>query len=352
MISDNINGTKNWNINESNSPSIATDTDGNVHVVWEDSTNLESCGSDSDIFYANYSLLNGQWSHAKVISDNINGTKNWNINESNKPSIAIDAYGNIHVVWQDSTNLEGCGTDSDIFYINYSIITGQWSDVEVISDNTNGTKNWNTGFSYTPSVTIDGDGNVHIVWEDYTNLEGCGTDMDIFYSSSLIFTSNAHESNLLLLKYFMDSNNEIKQRDLTWIIFLLIGLPVILIGSIFYSFTKRKKEKASIKPKETSAEASKQKKSIKAKKEVKLNLNKLNTSKPIVTMKELEELHKTESEMNIETQKIKCLVHRGSIVGTNIYICPNCQAFYCLKCVKALKKNNERCWACDYELQI
>ena len=123
------------------------------------------------------------WSHTKVISDNVNGTINWNTGNGGGSDIAVDGSENVHVVWYDYTNLEGSGTDADIFYANYSAATGQWSHAKVISDNLNGTINWNTGNSYNPTIAIDGSDNVHVTWFDDTNLEGCGIDTDIFYAN-------------------------------------------------------------------------------------------------------------------------------------------------------------------------
>ncbi|MFX1237804.1 MAG: NosD domain-containing protein [Promethearchaeota archaeon] len=66
---------------------------------------------------------------------------------------------------------------------------------------------------------------------------------------------------------------------------------------------------------------------------------------------EKEELEKTESELNIQEEEFKCLVHKG-IIRRNVYICPYCRAFYCRDCVKALLDKGEKCWAChnDFEL--
>ncbi len=38
-----------------------------------------------------------------------------------------------------------------------------------------------TGHSSSPTIALDGSGNVHIAWTDYTDYSGSGTDHDIFY---------------------------------------------------------------------------------------------------------------------------------------------------------------------------
>jgi len=135
--------------------------------------------------YAN--RMGASWSHAKVISDCMNGTNDWNTGSSNRPKIAIDKNtDNIHVVWDDDTNLtasEG-GLDREIMYANYRAATGQWSHAKVISDCMNGTDDWNTDESAKSSIAVDSQGNVHVVWQDDTDLipsEG-GTDPEIMYT--------------------------------------------------------------------------------------------------------------------------------------------------------------------------
>ena len=68
-----------------------------------------------------------------------------------------------------------------------------------------------------------------------------------------------------------------------------------------------------------------------------------------LTQAELEEIKKTESEMDIEKQKVTCIVHKGPIEG-NLYLCPHCKTFYCAKCAKTLKEKGEECWSCGKEL--
>jgi uncharacterized repeat protein (TIGR01451 family) len=82
----------------SESPRLAVDGVGTVHVVWRDGTP----GND-DIFYAKRSS-DGTWSSPQNIS-NTSGA-------SGGSQVAVDAIGTVHVVWSDETT----GT-SDIFYV-------------------------------------------------------------------------------------------------------------------------------------------------------------------------------------------------------------------------------------------
>jgi len=67
--------------------------------------------------------------------------------------------------------------------------------------------------------------------------------------------------------------------------------------------------------------------------------------------KTLEEIKKTWSEIDIQEKMDLCLVHKGRIKGLN-YICPKCQAKYCLKCATHLAKKEKRCWACNEPISI
>ncbi|MFW9877134.1 MAG: hypothetical protein ACFFG0_28930 [Candidatus Thorarchaeota archaeon] len=175
VISDGFGGTY-WNDGDSSWPSIATDNSGNIHVVWYDFT-YGPWGADAEIMYTNYSSSAG-WSNATVISDGFGGTY-WNDGGSYTPSIATDNSGNIHVVWYDDTD-GAWGVDPEIMYASYSSPAG-WSNATVISDGFGGTY-WNDGFCQLPSIAIDNSGNIHVVWEDWT-IGPWGDDGEIMYAS-------------------------------------------------------------------------------------------------------------------------------------------------------------------------
>ncbi|MHA1271286.1 MAG: hypothetical protein ACTSPY_15950 [Candidatus Helarchaeota archaeon] len=88
--------------------------------------------------------------------------------DSTEPAIATDMFGNIHVVWKDSTNYSGSGTDIDIFYKFWNSTTGIWSLPEVVSTESNST-------TYSPAIDVDQKGNVYVAWNEYVG------DYDIFY---------------------------------------------------------------------------------------------------------------------------------------------------------------------------
>ncbi|MFX0135834.1 MAG: hypothetical protein ACFFDN_19480, partial [Candidatus Hodarchaeota archaeon] len=90
------------------------------------------------------------------------------------PSIAIDNNGTMYVVWQDETDGEW-GTDIEIMYVNNN--GSGWSNATVISD----VYRWNDDISWNPSVAVDNNNYLHVVWGDDTNGEW-GTDREIMYS--------------------------------------------------------------------------------------------------------------------------------------------------------------------------
>ncbi len=68
----------------------------------------------------------------------------------------------------------------------------------------------------------------------------------------------------------------------------------------------------------------------------------------IKTLKEQRE-EITEGDILISKEQHFCLVHKGPIEGYS-YICPACGAYYCMKCVDAIKKTDDECWSCGASL--
>ncbi|TFF63699.1 MAG: hypothetical protein EU521_00640 [Promethearchaeota archaeon] len=57
----------------------------------------------------------------------------------------------------------------------------------------------------------------------------------------------------------------------------------------------------------------------------------------------------TEGDILISKEQHICLVHKGTIKGMS-YICPDCGAYYCVKCYNALKDAENECWSCGAPL--
>ena len=55
----------------------------------------------------------------------------------------------------------------------------------------------------------------------------------------------------------------------------------------------------------------------------------------------------TEEEVSVSKEKKICLVCKGKVARSNIYLCPECNTFYCEKCSNALSDLENMCWVCD-----
>jgi len=149
-------------------PSIAVDRSGNVHIAWYDYTDYGGSGTDIDIFYKRWNATTAAWTTTEVVSTE-------STDNSWFPTIAVDGSGNVYIAWDDHTNYSGSGTDSDIFYKRWNTTTATWTTTEVVSTETTGLE------PEGPTIAVDGSGNVHIAWNEYTNYVGSGKDWDIFY---------------------------------------------------------------------------------------------------------------------------------------------------------------------------
>ncbi len=161
-------------------PSIAVDSSGNVHVVWSDWTDYGGAGLKNDIFYKFWNVTSGTW------GGNFNATdvvSTESTESSYSPSIFVDSFNNLHVVWEDHTDYGMSGTDNDIFYKLRNAPSGIWSGTVNITDIIS---TESTGSSWNPSIVVDGSGNIHVTWDDMTNYNGSGIDRDIFYKKKTI----------------------------------------------------------------------------------------------------------------------------------------------------------------------
>jgi hypothetical protein len=140
------------NSGNSQYPDIAVDSQGTVYVVWQDDT-----VGGSGLLYSTLSAGDGNWSTPQSIS----GTSSI----SASPRIAVDQQGSLHVVWQDSI-----GGEPGIYWAVRSS-DGSWSTPQQIT----GT----SANSSAPDVAVDAQGNPHVVWEEEL-AEG---NTDIIYAT-------------------------------------------------------------------------------------------------------------------------------------------------------------------------
>ena len=99
-----------------------------------------------------------EWSAPVNISDNA-GT-------SLSPALAIDVTGTLHAVWYDNSfgNL-------DILYASRDVGGAGWAPPVNVSNT--------SGSSYWPAISVDGQGNVHVAWDDSSS------GRDILYTMKL-----------------------------------------------------------------------------------------------------------------------------------------------------------------------
>ncbi len=124
--------------------------------------------NDTDIYYKKWDKSTDTWSTPELVS-------NISTSYAVDPAVSADKYGNVYVVWDDRTNYLGCGSDNDIFYSKRNSITEKWSLTEVISSYSN---NW----TYDPTILVDDSGNIHIAFGEHMNYLSSGFDRDIFYT--------------------------------------------------------------------------------------------------------------------------------------------------------------------------
>jgi hypothetical protein len=169
--------TQSWSLTEvvsntttasADSPQIAVDSQGTVHVVWRDNTNYFKAGSDFDIIHSKRSFMTNEWSAKALVS--ISST-----DDSATPDVAVDPSDNVHIIWMDKTDdYISNGVDQDIFYRMWNATSGNWGSVELISSESN-------AGTYFPSIEADQFNNLHVVYSDESNIQGSGSDSDIIY---------------------------------------------------------------------------------------------------------------------------------------------------------------------------
>jgi hypothetical protein len=89
-----------------------------------------------------------------------------NADFSMTPQAAVDAAGNISVVWEDDT-----ANNSNILFSRSTDGGGTWSTPRNLSNS--------TGYSFNPRIAVDSNGGINVVWVDDTP-----GNQDVFFSRS------------------------------------------------------------------------------------------------------------------------------------------------------------------------
>ncbi|MFQ5910638.1 MAG: CARDB domain-containing protein [Thermoplasmata archaeon] len=153
-------------------PGFAVDMSGNVHVAFRD----RAPSLAHDIFYTRLNASSSNWNPIYQVND-----------DDMRPdyasflsSVTTDIFGNVYVVWfedGDQTYI-GSGQDADVFYRKFNATTGIWEPRVLLSDDPADTKD-----SFDGRMCSDPFGNLHIAWEDRSDVDGAGLNNygDIFY---------------------------------------------------------------------------------------------------------------------------------------------------------------------------
>jgi hypothetical protein len=142
-----------WTSGYSFSPAIATDSNNNIHVVWQDRT-----PGNYEIYYKKSTNGGTTWVGTNRLT--------WIPGNSEEPAIAADSSNNIHVAWYDDTFGK-----SEIFYKKSTNGGFTWAGTIRLT--------WNADRSHLPSITADSNDKIHIVWCDYSP-----GNWEIFYKKS------------------------------------------------------------------------------------------------------------------------------------------------------------------------
>ena len=179
-----LNLTNNMSVFTGWFPVTSADVDGD----FKDEIVYLSEDSEIICLKLNY-FLAWDWTMTEVVSTE-STADSWD------PVITMNGSGHVHVAWWDETNYSGSGEDDDIFYKRWNATIGTWPLTEVVSTES-------TSDSRHPTITVDGSGDLHIVWDDYTS----GTDWDIFYKRWNATTGNWTTTEVVSTESTSNSNN-------------------------------------------------------------------------------------------------------------------------------------------------
>jgi len=135
-------------------PSIAVDSQDNLHIVWQGKVGT------STVYQIRYRKYDGFWQTIENLTNN---------EERNQetPVIAVDSQNNLHLAWIDGRN------------IYYRVgVNGNWGDVEIVKDYKYRWERYSSISQF--SFAIDNQNVLHFVWFETIPI-GWGSSINILH---------------------------------------------------------------------------------------------------------------------------------------------------------------------------
>ena len=132
-----------WTGGGSMNPVIASDSSGNLHLVWR-----ENRLGKMQLHYKNSADGGASWSKVKRLM--------WSQGNAYAPRISVDKSDHIHIVWEDDTS-----ASSEIYYKKSTDSGSNWSISKRIT--------WNINDSQLPDIVIDSNSVIHIVYQQFSS---------------------------------------------------------------------------------------------------------------------------------------------------------------------------------------
>ena len=129
-------------------PAMAIDLSNNIHLTW--------CAGN-EIYYKRSTDGGTNWTTKRIT---------WNIGVSQRPSIAVDFNNHIYVVWQDLTP-----GNNEIYYKRSTDGGVSWIGKRL---------SWGSGNSEHPAIAVDSNNHLYTVWSD----NSLGSNYEINYKRS------------------------------------------------------------------------------------------------------------------------------------------------------------------------
>jgi len=146
---------------DSEHAAIVGDSEGNIHIVWEDNRN-----GNWEIYYTKLNSV------GETLIDDRRITHNDSF--SREPAMAIDSNDNLHLVWYD-----GRDGNMEIYYTVLDSNGRSLSDnIRLVIDESD---------SFDPAVAVDSNDHAHVVWTDW--MDG---------SASILYSQLDEDGNILL----------------------------------------------------------------------------------------------------------------------------------------------------------